>query len=156
MFRKARDSERELLDTLTLAGLRHWKHDQNFPEVYANFTEMLKTETDPNNDLVFVLEGDEGIIGFFELRDHGADVELLRMFLREDVIGQGYGRTLWDEAVRTASISHRRMTIMSDPGSIDFYTAMGATLEGEHEVAPGFVLGAFTYDLGETAISTTD
>lgn len=147
MFRRAREDDRELLDGMTLAGLRHWNHHETHPEVYAEFANMVRAEAGPEHHLVFVLEEDGEVIGFYELRDRGDDIELLRMFMRSDMIGCGYGRVLWDDAIRQAARSHRRMTIMSDPGSMGFYSAMGATLEGQQEVAPDFVLGAFSYEL---------
>ena len=44
---------------------------------------------------MFVLEDGIGIVEFFELRDRGDHIELVRMFLRLDVIGHGQGRVLW-------------------------------------------------------------
>ena len=124
MFREADVGERELLDEMTLAGLRHWGHHEQHPEIYAGFAQMLAAEPGPAEHPVVVLEENERIVGFYELRDRGEDIELLRMFLRDDLIGRGYGRQLWDEAVRSASLTHQRMTIMSDPGSVGFYQAM--------------------------------
>lgn len=40
------------------------------------------------------------------------------------------------------------MLIMSDPGAMGFYEAMGAEFEKTVEVVPGFSLGVFWYQLG--------
>lgn len=149
MFRRARADERDLLDEMTLAGVRYWGHDENHPEAYAGLAALLEKEPGPENHPVYVLEEDGEVAGFFELRDRGDHVELLRMFLRPELIGKGYGRRLWEEATAVAAESHERMLIMSDPKATSFYEAMGAILEEEHTVAPGFTLGKYWYELGE-------
>lgn len=146
-FRRAGTGDRGFLDEMTLAGLRYWGHDVNHPDAYAGLQQMLAAEVGPENYPVFVLEDAGSIAGFFELRDRGDHVELLRMFLRTELIGHGYGKRLWDEAVARASETHARMLIVSDPAARGFYEAMGAELETEVEVAPGFVLGRYWYSL---------
>ncbi|MFP3883788.1 MAG: GNAT family N-acetyltransferase [Actinomycetota bacterium] len=96
-----------------------------------------------------MLEEDGSVIGFYELRDRCDHVELLRMFLLTELIGQGYGKVLWDHAVEQASVRNDRMLIKSDRWAVGFYSAMGARLEKRQEVAPGFSLGIFWYDLAE-------
>lgn len=147
MFRRARADERALLDGMTLAGVRHWGHHEEFPEAYAGLVASLDEETGPENHQVYVLEERGEVLGFFELRDRGDHIELLRMFLRPDLIGEGYGRRLWLEAVEAAGTTHRRMLIMSDPKAIGFYRAMGAEYEAGVVVAPGFELGRLWFDL---------
>ena len=146
-IRPARANDRALLDAMTLAGIRHWGHDESHPGVYREFESMVRGEEGPENHPVFVLEEDGAVVGFYELRDRGDHIELLRMFLAVERIGRGYGRSLWIDAVATAAKSHDQMVILSDPGARGFYEAMGASLDGEIEAAPGFVLGNYHYDL---------
>ncbi len=148
MFRRATASDRALLDEMTLAGARHWGHDHAHPEAYAGLAAHLKAEDGPEHHPVFVREEAGEVIAFYELRDRGDHVELLRMFMSNDLIGQGYGRVLWNHAVEQAAQMHDRMLIMSDPGAVGFYRAVGATFERSQEVAPGFSLGVFWHDLG--------
>lgn len=148
-FRRARADERDLLDEMTLAGVRYWGHDQEYPGVYNGLAESLAAEAGPENHPVFVLEEDGRVIGFYELRDRGDHVELLRMFLLTELIGQGYGQVLWDHAVEQARSRSDRMLIKSDPAAVGFYSARGARLEKRQEVAPGFSLGIFWYDFTE-------
>jgi GNAT superfamily N-acetyltransferase len=132
---------------MTLAGVRHWGHHETHPEAYAGLAGQVEAADGPEKLPVFVLEIDGEVVGFYELRDRGDHVELLRMFMRSDLIGHGYGRKLWNHAIDQAAHIRDRMLIMSDPGAIDFYSAMGATLEGRQEVAPDFSLGVLWYDL---------
>lgn len=149
-FRRATASDRELLDEMTLAGMRHWGHHENFPEAYAGLTEELQKASGPENHPTFLLVEDGEVVGFFELRDRGDHVELLRLFMLSQLIGHGYGRVLWEAALKKARETHDRMLIMSDPAAAGFYAAMGAVLEKEQEVAPGFALHVFWYDLART------
>lgn len=147
MFRRARAEDREILDEMTLEGVRHWGHHEHHPQAYAGLAAAVDAETGPEHHPVFILEEDGDLVGFFELRDRGEHIELLRMFLRTELIGHGFGLVLWDEAVSVAAASHDRMLILSDPGALGFYEAMGATLEAEVEVAPGFSIGSCWFDL---------
>lgn len=109
----------------------------------------MRGEEGPENHPVFVLEEDGAVVGFYELRDRGDHIELLRMFLPVERIGRGHGRSLWTDAVATAAKSHDQMVILSDPCARGFYEAMGARLDGEVEPAPGFILGRYHYDLAQ-------
>jgi GNAT superfamily N-acetyltransferase len=132
---------------MTLEGLRYWGHDRNYPEAYEGLATLIAAEGGPELHLVFVLEQDGQVVGFYELRDRGDHVELTRMFMRPELIGHGHGRTLWNHAVTEAQSMADRMLIMSDPGAVGFYSAMGASLAGQEEVSPGFLLSIYWYDL---------
>lgn len=148
-FRQARAEEADLLGEMTLTGVRHWGHHENFPEAYAGLASSLPGPEDIEAHPTFVLEDDDGVIGFYSLRDRDGHVELVQMFVQVDRIGQGLGKALWKHAVGQASAIAPRMRIMSDPESIGFYEAMGAALERRVEVSPGFLLGLMWYELDQ-------
>ena len=142
-----RHEEAELLNQMTMDGVRHWGHHERHPDAVAGLEASLP-DTDRYAEMVVrVLDSDDGPIGFYSLVDHGDHVELFQMFLRPDLIGHGLGRRLWDDAVAHAAPMADRMLIMSDPASIGFYEAMGAEMEEAIEVAPGFSLGRMWFDL---------
>ena len=148
-FRRATAADRQLLDDMTLTGVRYWGHDVNHPEAFRGLVRSLESDSGPENYDVHILEEYGRPIGFFDLRDRGGHVELVRMFLRTDLIGQGFGKALWTEATRRARETYETMLIMSDPGARGFYEAMGAQLEADIEASPGFVLGKYWYQLNE-------
>ena len=133
MFRRATADDRDLLDELTLAGVRHWGHHRTSPAVYAGFAEHIGAADGPENHPVFVLEEDGEVVAFYELRDRGDHVELLRMFMRQDLIGQGYGRMLWNHAVDQAAQDARPNVDHVRPGSNWFLRCDG----GDSRTQPG-------------------
>ena len=147
-FRPARPDETELLDEITLAGIRHSGHHVDHPEAYAGLQQLLEARDGTGENVVRVLEEAGRVIGFIELVKQEDHVELLRMFIQPDRIGSGIGRVLWDEATKEAATLSDRMLIMADPAAIGFYEAMGAETEHHVEVAPNFRLARMWFDLG--------
>jgi len=134
---------------MVLDGVAHWGHDVNFPDAVAG----LRASGMPDRDfisanLVEVLVDGTRVAGFYSLTPSGDDVELVHMFVASDRIGTGCGRRLWERAVARAASAAPRMMIMADPQAKTFYTAMGARLERDVEVSPGFSLGLMWYELG--------
>jgi GNAT superfamily N-acetyltransferase len=127
--------------------VRHWGHHVEHPKAYAGLVDELADGDNPAAYRVLVWEDEEGIAGFIDLRDRGDHVELVRMFLRTELIGHGHGRALWDRAVAEAARMGDRMLIVSDPGATGFYEAMGARPERTIEPVTGFVLTVLWHDL---------
>lgn len=147
VFRRARADEADLLNEMTLAGIRFWGHHQSHPTLYEELASSLPTPAEVEANPVFVVEADGEVVAFYELRNRGDHVELLRMFQKVELIGQGYGRMMWEHCVHEAAKLGNRMRVVSDPESVGFYAAMGAFHEETKEVAPGFSLGVFWYEL---------
>jgi GNAT superfamily N-acetyltransferase len=151
-FRSADPDESDVLGRMTLAGVRHWGHDENFPEAVEGLRQNgLPTPDFVTANLVEVLVDQDERVGFYSLATHDDHVELVHMFVDVDRIGSGVGRRLWHRAVSRASSLADRMLIMSDPSAKEFYSAMGARLERDVEVSPGFFLGQMWYDLSGDA-----
>jgi GNAT superfamily N-acetyltransferase len=147
-FRAAEPDEADELAGMVMRGLAHWGHQERFPELIAEFEhENLPTPEFVRDNTVRVLEDDGRPVGFHGLRVEDEFVDLVYMFVEPTMIGTGLGRHLWDDAVTTGATLHRRMRILSDPGAVGFYRAMGAELEREVEVHPGFRLGLYWLDL---------
>lgn len=147
VFRPMRHEEAELLNQMTMDGVRHWGHHERHPDAVAGLEATLPDIEGYASMTVRVLDSADGPIGFYSLADHGDHVELYQMFLRPDLIGHGFGRRLWDDAVAVAASMSDRMLIMADPESVGFYEAMGAELVENVEIAPGFSLGRMWFDL---------
>lgn len=145
-FRRVGPDESEILNEMTLAGIRHWGHHENFPDAYNGLAADLETH-DITGNAVIVVEDDDEVVGFYEVVDRDDHIELLRMFQKVDRIGSGLGRLMWEHAVAEASTRSDRLKIISDPGATGFYEKMGAERESTFEPVPGFELGVYWFDL---------
>lgn len=151
LFRRARLEEVEILGDMTLEGVKYWGHDREFPELIEEFRlNNLPTVDYIHDSPVYVMEEHGRPIGYFGLiiKAEEGYAELEHLFLDTRYIGKGYGRRLWQQALVEARKSGcGRMRIVSDPGALGFYEAMGAVLEKAVELQPGFALGVYWYDL---------
>lgn len=126
LIRPARPEEAELLSGLALRSKGHWGYPAEFIEACrAELTlsvDFIKTSP------VYVLEEAEGFVaGFYGLRQAEGAIELLYLFVEPVAINGGYGRLLWEHAVKMAAeLGHHKISIESDPFAEAFYLAMGA------------------------------
>lgn len=150
-FRRAIPEETDLLRDMTLEGVKYWGHHLTHPQLIEEFgRNELPTADYIRNSPVYVMEERERPIGFFglTLKEDEQYVDLHYLFLDTSYIGQGYGKKLWQEALlRAGQYGFDRLRILSDPGALGFYEAMGAVLEKDVELRPGFALGLYWYDL---------
>ncbi len=70
-FRPARADESDLLNEMTLAGVRHWGHDVNHPEVYQGLVTALSEDESFGDATINVIEENGDVIAFYDLRDRG-------------------------------------------------------------------------------------
>jgi GNAT superfamily N-acetyltransferase len=148
-IRRAKPEEAGTISNLALRSKGHWGYDPAFLEACRDDLTISPKEiaTSP----VFVLEGEQGIEGFYTLdvRDDGVAV-LDDLFVAPEAIGAGVGRRLWRHAVAlAAALGCTEMELTSDPHAEGFYRAMGARRVGEREstVTPGRTLPLLRYAL---------
>ena len=145
-MRDADPGQADSLTELLVRSLGHWGHPDNFPDLVQQVaTEDRVTPEYIEHNVVRVLVDDGTTVGFYGLEHHDEYDELKYMFLEPGYIGSGNGRALWDDVIARVEPS-RRLRIVSDPMAKDFYAAMGARLERDIEVAPGFVLGLMWFE----------
>jgi GNAT superfamily N-acetyltransferase len=136
LIRRARGGEDVTLTALVMRSVQQqWNYSAEFmawnPEEIAiaphHLIEMITN----------VLEVGGRVVGLYVLRGEAPEMELSRMMIEPDMIGQGYGRVLWDHAVEIArGLGVREITIDGDPNAEGFYQRMGAETVGEHEWSP--------------------
>jgi N-acetylglutamate synthase-like GNAT family acetyltransferase len=106
------------------------------------------------DQLMYVLERDGMLIGFYGLRIGGDEAELTNLFVEPTTIGFGYGKQLWQHAIAIAQAYRiERIVIESDPHAEMFYRAMGAVRVGDvpSSVIPGRVLPLLKFVIGDTS-----
>lgn len=99
-------------------------------------TPLSPHEFEPPLGTFLVMADERGLIGCAGIRQHGADAELKRMYVREERRGQGYGVQLLaavEEYVRSHGISRVILeTGILQPEAINLYTSHG------YSPIPGF------------------
>ena len=149
-FRLAQPGEEEALTELCVRSKAHWGYDRDFLEKTRE--DMTVKASAVRQGLVLVAEDGSGCtVGVSALGALGDQVfEIDLFFLDPGVIGQGFGRPLFEETADLArSQGGARLKIVSDPNAEAFYTRMGATRIGEEPSGyiPGRSLPLLGYEL---------
>ncbi|HEX6444567.1 MAG TPA: GNAT family N-acetyltransferase [Streptosporangiales bacterium] len=126
-IRRAEPGEAGELADLQERSSSHWRYPPGYFD-WAGDEARVIPETYVRDNPVFVLEGDDGRLGFYAFIEQDDDELLLdKLFVDADQIGKGYGRLLWQHAVGTArELGRSEFVIGSDPNAAPFYAAMGA------------------------------
>jgi len=128
-IRPARGEEAAALSALALRSKAQWGYDAVFLAMCRD--DLTMSGDDIERGLVFVLEDDDHVVGFYSLWGVGDEALLTALFVEPQDIGRGYGRRLWDHGVRTARhVGYAVLTLHSDPHAEGFYRAMGAQRVG--------------------------
>lgn len=151
IIRPARADELPLIQDVLLRSKALWGYDEAFmAAVRDDLTlppEYLATTH------TYLCAEDNRIAGFYGLRLHGAEAELVDLFVAPEAMGRGVGRKLWEHAVALAR-SHRcrRLRWESDPNAESFYLRMGARRVGlrESSIVPGRALPLMALELDTT------
>jgi GNAT superfamily N-acetyltransferase len=147
-IRRARPAEADRLSALAFRSKAYWGYDVDFME--ACRADLTVSADDLLAELVYVLDLQGHLVGFYRLRVQGNTVMLSDLFVEPHAIGQGYGKQLWQHAVATAAdLGGEFLVLQSDPQAEGFYRAMGAQREGEvpSTVFPGRLLPFMRFSL---------
>ena len=129
-IRRAVPEEATFLSRLALSSKGHWGYTEDFLE--ACRAELTLSPEYILDSLVFVLEEEKRVVGFYGLRESAGEIELAYLFVEPSAMNRGYGKRLWSHAVESASrLGFKSILIESDPYAEAFYRAMGARRVGE-------------------------
>jgi GNAT superfamily N-acetyltransferase len=146
--RRAIPEEALLLTAIAFRSKAHWGYDRSFMEQCRNDLTILRDNI--ANNLVFVIEVNADIVGFYELRGKVPEANLYWLFMDPKVIGSGYGKRLWLHAVEICkSLGFEYMMIKSDQYAEGFYVRMGAERIGKlpSTAIPGLMFPLLRYQL---------
>ena len=147
-LRSARPHEADLLSDLALRSKSHWGYPVEFIEACRQ--ELTLSVEFIIASPVFVLEDGERVIGFYGLREAASELELLYLFVEPEFVNRGYGKLLWEHAVKMAAkLGFHKISIESDPHAEAFYQSMGARRIGtvNSAVQPGRTLPVLEFSL---------
>ena len=147
-IRRARPPEADRLSALAFRSKAYWGYDVDFMETCR--ADLTVLADDLLTELVYVLDLQDQLMGFYRLRVQDNTVMLSDLFVEPQAIGHGYGKQLWRHAVATATdLGGEVLDLQSDPQAEGFYRAMGAQRVGESPstVFPGRLLPLMRYSL---------
>jgi GNAT superfamily N-acetyltransferase len=147
-IRSAQPSEAVMLSGLALRSKAVWDYSPQF--IAACRSALTVSAQLVSAAPVFLLEVGETAVGFYALEDWNGLADLAFFFIEPGFIRQGWGRILWEHAVRTArQMGYSTLRIESDPNAESFYIKMGAWRTGEvpSTVMAGRRLPLLQYDL---------
>jgi GNAT superfamily N-acetyltransferase len=125
IFRCAQASDARLLTEIALAGKQYWGYPAEWIDWWRY--DLVVTPEYIRREPVRVAECSGAVVGFCGLSASEEGRQLEHMWLRRDCIGRGFGRLLFDEAIRLAREEGvRELRINSDPNAEAFYLKMGA------------------------------
>ena len=115
--------------------------------------ELTITPKDIKENLVFHIEQDGKIVGFYALSDEGDRLfEIEHMWILPAYMGKGFGKMLFQHAREIASQNGgNELRVESDPHAEGFYLKMGMKRIGEKESSiPGRKLPILEMELEQT------
>jgi len=129
-FRRARPDEASLLTEIALRGKQHWGYPSQWIALWR--PDLVVTPHYLSREWVEVAELDGVVIGFAGLSTGDDGRFLEHLWLRPECIGRGYGRALFEAAVRLArEEGQSELLINADPNAEAFYLRMGAARIGQ-------------------------
>lgn len=133
-IRQARVEECGVLTEVAMRSKAHWGYDAKFMANVRADLEVIPEKFMPGFH-VYVLENDDGVVGFYSLRPADAEAIILEdLFIEPKHIGFGYGKLLWEHSLSVAqALGCHRLTLISDPYAEPFYARLGAVRIGETE-----------------------
>ena len=131
LIRPALPTEAEALSALAVRSKAYWGYDESFLSAVRDDLEI--TPADLETWIVYTLVETIEIRGFYALRPVDAEtLDLERLFVDPPALRRGYGRHLFEHAVKTArERGFHWIDIASDPYAENFYLQMGAERIGD-------------------------
>lgn len=133
-FRKVRESDLASLNALSLASKSYW----NYPEAWIDLwrEELLLKKSDLDMMDILVLEKDQELIGFCAMKDQKEYYEIIHLWLLPPFIGKGYGKLLFDAALREFALEKKPLRVTADPNAVNFYQRQGFAIIDQVESLP--------------------
>jgi len=129
-IRRAKTCESEILSHIAVESEAYWGYDSDYMERFKSLYKITKEFISEN--LTFVIQYDNNIIGFYGILINGKEFSLEYFFIEPKSIGKGYGKLLWNHMIHECeNLNINKFVIVTSPQAKDFYMKMGALPFGE-------------------------
>lgn len=131
-IRRAEAIDANILTNIAINSEAYWGYDEDYMESFKDTYRV--SENYISNYPTFLIEDDNGVVGFYGILMNEGEIELEYFFIHPRYIRKGYGKLLWQHVIETArSLNIKEFEIVTSPEAIGFYTKLGATKIGEVE-----------------------
>jgi GNAT superfamily N-acetyltransferase len=142
MIRDAKKQEAEILTEISFSSKGYWGYPKEFYDIWSSEL-TISSDYIQNND-VFVLESDDGIVGYYSIVELKDDIEasgiriskgywLEHMFIEPRHIGKGFGTKMFAHLRKRCALRGiAELGILADPNSRGFYEKMGCEYKCEY------------------------
>ena len=149
-FRSASAADLSLINKLMREGKSYWGYSSEGLDRFMS-TFGIKDESYFQNGFGYIAQDSGGQdIGYYLFTIADGAPMLDHFFLDTKIIGQGYGRVLWQHCVQQAKLKGwSEFTFWSDPNSLGFYEHMGAKKFAERPMVtlPGEFAPIMLFDI---------
>ncbi|MFH5836857.1 GNAT family N-acetyltransferase [Proteiniclasticum sp. C24MP] len=123
----ASPKDADLLADLEVRSESYWGYSSEFMEKFKRI--YLITEDFIAEHPTYILKDDETLVGFYGLLLNEHEYSLEYLFIEPEYIGKGYGRMLWNHALKECrKLGITEFTIITSPDARGFYFRLGATV----------------------------
>ncbi|WP_089729819.1 GNAT family N-acetyltransferase [Modicisalibacter muralis] len=134
-FREAQTSEAAVLSSIALQAKAHWGYPAEWLQLWASELTISPEQIAHQNVLVAEISGE--LAGFTAVSIHKKQAELEHMWVLPAFMRRGIGRSLVERALGQARDNGcESLRVVSDPGAVPFYQAMGGRVVGEQSSVP--------------------
>ena len=151
VLRRARPEELADLTELCLRSKTYWGYDATFIEACRE--ELTLSLEDLKTSHIRVAESCNRPVGVVQLKPGSDHIDLEKLFVDPDVIGEGFGDIMMRWAIGwSGALGAPLMKIVADPGAESFYERYDAVRIGEEPSGsiPGRVLPLMEIKLSDT------
>jgi ribosomal protein S18 acetylase RimI-like enzyme len=123
-IRRAAATDAAALTSLARTSKAVWGYDAGF--MAACRAELTVRAESIRRDPTYLVEAGGRVLGFYQLRIHGALGDVFMFFVAPAALRTGLGRRLWAHLEALARVAGAvRLEVDSDPHAEGFYRAMG-------------------------------
>lgn len=142
-IKAARPEEAATLTGIAFAAKRYWGYPENWMDIWREILTVTPEFISSHETFSAVIDGQN--VGFYALRQKGARLDLLHLWVLPGWMRRGIGRSLFYHALeRVKALGIRELEIESDPNAEGFYLRLGArrvganicTVDGQQRVLP--------------------
>lgn len=150
-FKRVKKGDVEVVNLLQRQSKQYWGYSDDF---MSEFMELYKFTTKQLEEMeMYLMQVNNKISGMYGFKiNNKKELQLDNFFMHPDYIGQGLGKIMWEQCIKTAlNYNKQEFIIEADPNAEKFYVKMGCykTHNIESLIGAGRLVPILKYDIGK-------